>query len=200
MGLSTIMLIAFGVSMDAFAVSISNGMVLKRVKLKDALRISGFFGGFQALMPFIGWLVGTRFEGYISRLDHWLAFLMLGFIGGKMLVEAIKSKDEDCPVIGTEESALGNKELLFLAIATSIDALVVGVSFALFNVAIIKSVIIIGVTTFIICFVGVLIGKRCGCLLGNYAEIVGGSVLVFIGLKIFIEHTNGLLIISKVFN
>ena len=190
MGLGTIILIAFGVSMDAFAVSITNGMVLREVKLKDALRIGGFFGAFQAIMPLIGWLVGTRFQGYIWKLDHWIAFLLLGFIGGKMIHEAIKSKNEECPTIGSEEKALGNKELLLLAIATSIDALVVGVSFAVFDVAIIESVIIIGVITFIICLIGVLIGKKCGCLLGNYAEVIGGAVLVFIGVKIFTEHTN----------
>jgi putative Mn2+ efflux pump MntP len=190
MGLSTIILIAFGVSMDAFAVSITNGMVLKEVRLKDALRIGGFFGLFQAIMPLIGWLVGTRFQGYISKLDHWIAFLMLGIIGGKMIYEAMKSKEEGCPTVGSQEKSLGNKALLLLAIATSIDALVVGVSFALFDVAIIESVIIIGAITFVICLTGVLIGKKCGCLLGNYAEIVGGSVLVFIGVKIFIEHTH----------
>jgi len=183
----TIVLIAFGLSMDAFAVSVTNGIMLKQVKLREPLKVGFFFGAFQAIMPLIGWLVGIKFQKYITSFDHWIAFLLLSFIGGKMLYESIKSGDKN---EGEEDFSLENKTLLLLAIATSIDALVVGVSFAFLNVSIYESIFIIGIITFIICFIGVLIGKKCGALLKNNAEIIGGIVLIIIGLKILNEHTN----------
>ncbi|WP_315115002.1 manganese efflux pump MntP family protein [uncultured Clostridium sp.] len=186
MDLFTILLIAFGLSMDAFAVSITNGVTLQEVHIKDALKIAGYFGIFQALMPLLGWLVGINFQNYITKFDHWIAFLLLAFIGGKMIYETLKS-DDDCQ---TEKAELCNKTLFILAIATSIDALAVGVSFAFFEVSIIQSILIIGIVTFIICFMGVYLGKKFGCLLKKNAELIGGIVLMMIGFKIFAEHTN----------
>lgn len=187
MSILTIILIAFGLSMDAFAVSVTNGIMLREVKFREPLKIGLFFGIFQAIMPLIGWLAGIKFQKYITSFDHWIAFLLLSFIGGKMLYESVKSRDEDQ---GEEAFSLENKTLLLLAIATSIDALAVGVSFAFLNVSIYQSIFIIGIITFIICFIGVVIGRKCGSLLKNNAEIIGGIVLIIIGLKILNEHTN----------
>lgn len=174
--------------MDALAVSVTNGMILRRVRIKDALRIGMFFGLFQAIMPLIGWLLGIKFQGYITKIDHWIAFILLDSIGGKMIYEAIKSKGEDCSIKVSKEEVLSNRELFLLSVATSIDALVIGISFAAFKMSIIKSVILIGVITFLICFIGVLIGKKCNCIFRNHAEILGGIVLVTIAIKILIEH------------
>ena len=194
MNLLTILLIAFGLSMDAFAVSVTNGVTLQQVKIKDALKIATFFGLSQGIMPLIGWLAGINFQNYITKIDHWIAFLLLGFIGGKMIYESIKSKDDKC-----ENVNLCNKTLLMLSIATSIDALAVGISFAFLNVSIIESVIIIAAVTFILCFIGVFLGKSCGGLLQKNAEVFGGIVLIFIGIKIFTDHTNFISAI-KLFN
>ncbi|QGU94682.1 manganese efflux pump MntP [Clostridium bovifaecis] len=183
-----IVFISFGVSMDALAVSITNGMVLRKVRIKEALRIGMFFGFFQAIMPLIGWLLGVKFQGYITKIDHWIAFILLSFIGGKMLYEAVKSKGEDCPVKGSKEEVLSNRELVLLAVATSIDALVVGISFAALKMSIIRSITVIGIITFGICFIGVLIGKRCSCIFRNRAEVFGGAVLIIIAIKVLIEH------------
>lgn len=190
MSIVTILLIAFGLSMDAFAVSVTNGIMLKKVNTRDALKISGTFGIFQAGMPLIGWLVGINFEKYITAVDHWIAFILLGIIGGKMIYETTRSKDiNQCPDEAYKK-VLDNKTILLLAIATSIDALAVGVSFAFLKVAIAKAVIIIGMTTFALCFVGVFIGNKCGEYLKKYAELLGGIILIAIGLKIFLEHLN----------
>lgn len=190
MDLVTIILIAIGLSMDAFAVSITNGAMIDKVTAKEALRVGVFFGGFQALMPLIGWAAGVKFERYITAIDHWIALILLSIIGGKMIYESIKGGEPEiaCDYVG-EKRCLSNKTLVILAIATSIDALAVGVSFAFLKTSIISSIIIIGIITFIICFLGVLIGKKCGELLKKRAEILGGVVLIIIGLKIFIEHT-----------
>lgn len=190
MNIFGIFLTAVGLSMDAFAVAISKGITMKKLNVKNALKVAGFFGFFQGLMPFIGWLVGVRFSNYVMKFDHWIAFILLFFIGGKMAYEAYKTKDE-CAVdiIVEKEETLNNKELLLLAIATSIDALAVGVSFAFLKVEIVKSVIIIGVITFIISFVGVAMGRRLGCLFQKKAETFGGIMLILIGFKILFEHT-----------
>ncbi|MEW9094049.1 MAG: manganese efflux pump MntP family protein [Clostridiaceae bacterium] len=186
MDLITILFIAFGLSMDAFAVSITNGVTLQEVRIKDALKIATYFGIFQGLMPLLGWLVGINFENYITKFDHWIALLLLAFIGGKMIYDTLKS-DDSCP---TEKVELCNKTLVMLAIATSIDALAVGVSFAFLQVSIIQAIFIIGVITFIVCFIGVYLGKKFGCLLKRNAELIGGIILVMIGFKIFAEHTD----------
>lgn len=187
----TIIFIAFGLSMDAFAVSIANGAILKKVTKNEALKIGAYFGGFQAFMPLLGWSLGVRFQNYITEIDHWIALLLLGFIGGKMIYETLKENkkgESQCEAYKSQE-ALSNKTLIILSVATSIDALAVGISFAFLKVSIIQSIVTIGLITFIICFLGVLIGKKCGQFLKTKAEFLGGTVLILIGIKIFIEHT-----------
>lgn len=187
MGIVELLLIAVGLSMDAFAVSVCKGLGMKTgINLKQTFLIALFFGGFQALMPFIGWLVGSQFEKYITAYDHWIAFVLLCFIGGKMLYECIFKKGEDA---AESESALDIKELFVLAIATSIDALAVGVTFALLpDVNIGTSVLLIGLTTFLLSGIGVFIGNRFGSRFEKKAEIAGGVILILIGLKILLEH------------
>lgn len=190
MSLIGIFLTSLGLSMDAFAVAISKGITMKKLNVKNAIKIAVFFGFFQGFMPFIGWMVGVRFSDYVMKFDHWIAFILLSLIGGKMVYEAYKSKDE-CAVdtaIDKQEN-LDSRELLLLAVATSIDALAVGVSFAFLKVEIVKSVIIIGVVTLIISFTGVVMGRRLGCLFQKKAETFGGVMLILIGLKILFEHT-----------
>ncbi len=200
MSLMGIFLIAVGLSMDAFAVAISKGITMKKLRMKSALKIACFFGFFQMLMPLIGWLVGVKFNNYVVKIDHWIAFILLTSIGGKMVYEAYKNKD-DCAVDVTsdEEDTLMNKELFILAIGTSIDALAVGVSFAFLQVEIVKSVIMIGVTTFIISFIGVVMGRKLGCLFQKKAEIFGGIILIFIGAKILFDHTGFISILLAMF-
>lgn len=185
MGFVELFLIGVGLSMDAFAVSICKGLNMKKINYKHALIIGGFFGGFQALMPLLGWALGSRFEQYIESVDHWIAFILLAFIGGKMVYESIKDGDDD------EESAhqdkLDIKELFTLAVATSIDALAVGVTFAFLKVSIVPSITLIGITTFVISVGGVVIGNRFGSKYKNKAEIAGGMILILIGLKILLE-------------
>lgn len=184
MGLFELFAIAISLAMDAFAVSVSNGMVIPDLRLKDALKFGTFFGFFQMLMPLIGWLVGRLFSEYIKTFDHWVAFVLLAYIGIKMIMDA-----KNC------EEASGStkfKVLLILAIATSIDALAAGVTFASmpfipFN-SIWFCVAVIGVIAFSLSTFGVLIGKRAGCALGSRAQIIGGSLLVIMGLKILVEH------------
>ncbi|MEG0773767.1 manganese efflux pump MntP family protein [Clostridium sp.] len=192
MNLITIVLTAFGLSMDAFAVSVTNGIMLRNVKLENALKVGLFFGFFQGIMPLIGWLVGINLEGYITKIDHWIAFILLGLIGGKMIYETLKPEEtiEECDSNACEVKVLSNKTLTLMAIATSIDALAVGVSFAFLKVSILKASAIIGLITFILCTLGVLIGKICGSFLKKNAELVGGVVLILIGFNIFAEHTN----------
>lgn len=180
-----IFLIGVGLSMDAFAVSICKGLTMKKVKKKDVFVIALFFGGFQGLMPFIGWMLGRRFESYITNIDHWIEFILLGIIGGKMLFDGIKGNEEQENFL---EFQLDFKELLMLAIATSIDALAVGITFAFLNYPIIECIGLIGCTTFIISFIGVYIGHICGSKYEHKAEIVGGVILILIGLKILLEH------------
>lgn len=190
MNLMGIFLIGVGLSMDAFAVAITKGITMKELNVKNAVKIAGFFGIFQGIMPLIGWLVGVRFSVYVEKFDHWIAFILLAFIGGKMVYEAYKNEDECAvAVVSDKEEVLNYKELLLLAIATSIDALAVGVSFAFLQVEIIKSVILIGITTFAISFIGVVMGRKLGCLFQKGAEIFGGIILMLIGLKILFEHT-----------
>lgn len=179
-------LIGLGLAMDAFAVAICKGLGMSKLNKKQAIIISIYFGGFQALMPLIGWLLGVGFQQYIVSIDHWIAFVLLGFIGGKMIYEAIKGDDEDA--IEVKDAPLNHKELVLLAIATSIDALAVGVTFAFLEVPIVESIVMIGVTTFIICIIGVVIGNFFGSRLKKKAEFAGGLILILIGLKILLEH------------
>ena len=192
MGFFSVILTGFALSMDAFAVSITKGITLKKVNLSIAIKIAFFFGLFQAVMPLIGWLFGMNFELYIRSIDHWISVILLSFLGIKMIIETINSDDDN----EANSIYLDNKELIILSIATSIDALAVGVTFAFLNIDIIPICISIGVITFIVCFIGVIIGKKIGSVLKDSAQIIGGIILVLIGLNIFNEHTQ---IISNLF-
>ena len=175
------MIIAVGLAMDAFAVSISRGICVRENFYKYALMTGGYFGAFQAVMPLIGFLLGKQFEGYIVPIDHWVAFLVLSVIGIKMIVEAKKENEN----LG---SSFGVKNMVILSLATSIDALAVGITFAFLKVEIVSAVFIIGITTFILSMIGV----KIGCIFGNKfkskAEVVGGIILVLMGVKILLEH------------
>ncbi len=187
MGIIELALIAVGLSMDAFAVSVCKGLGMKRLDMGQALVIALFFGGFQALMPLAGWALGSGFQSYIEPVDHWIAFALLAFIGGKMLYDAFHEEDGDGPIAG-EAARLDLKEILMLAIATSIDALAVGVSFAFLQVDIVPAISLIGVITFALSLVGVAAGHQFGARFEKPATIVGGLVLILIGLKILLEH------------
>ena len=192
MGFFSVILTGFALSMEAFAVSVTKGITLKKVDLSIGIKIAFFFGLFQAVMPLIGWLFGMNFEVYIRSIDHWIAVILLSFLGIKMIIETINSEDDN----KTNSVYLDNKELIILSIATSIDALAVGVTFAFLNIDIIPICISIGVITFIVCFIGVIIGKKIGSILKDSAQIIGGIILILIGLNIFNEHTQ---IISNLF-
>ena len=183
----TLFLIGVGLAMDAFAVSICKGLAMRKVKVRQAAIIGLFFVGFQALMPLLGWLLGSQFEKYIKSIDHWIAFVLLGIIGGKMLIEAIKGEEEE-EECNNEDEPLDIKEMFILAIATSIDALAVGITFAFLSYPIGPSVVIIGVTTFVISVAGVYIGNFFGSRFKKKAEIAGGIILIGIGIKILLEH------------
>ena len=182
----TFLFTGIGLAMDAFAVSICKGLGMKKVNGKQALVIGLFFGGFQALMPMIGWLLGKQFERYIVSIDHWVAFVLLVFIGGKMIAEARKPAAEATPVAMAQPLDL--QELLVMAVATSIDALAVGISFAFLNYPMMEAVTVIGVTTFFISVAGVYIGNYFGNKYQKKAEMAGGVILVLIGAKILLEH------------
>ena len=182
-----IFMIGVGLSMDAFAVAICKGLNMRKLDKVQTLVSAFFFGGFQALMPFVGWLLGKQFEAYITSFDHWIAFVLLAFIGGKMIWDVFKGddKDESC----CEEGAkLDVKELFMLAIATSIDALAVGISFAFLQVNIVSAITLIGCTTFVISAAGVFIGHKFGSKYEDKASLAGGIILILIGLKILLEH------------
>lgn len=187
MGFIELFLVGVGLSMDAFAVSICKGLGMKRLNMKQALVIGVFFGGFQALMPFLGWALGTQLADFITPIDHWIAFILLAVIGGKMLLDAFRGGDEDEAGEATD-AKLDLKELFMLAIATSIDALAVGITFAFLGVDIVFAIAIIGATTFVISVAGVAVGHAFGARYEKGATIVGGVVLVLIGLKILLEH------------
>ncbi len=187
MGIFEVLWIGVGLAMDAFAVSVTNAMTVTRLRPAFAFKQSVMFGVFQAAMPLIGWLVGITFSNKIEQISGWVSFGLLAFIGGKMLYEAIFKKDEESVAPGIEPRL---RYLIVLAIATSIDALAVGIAFSCSGVTKLSSVLIniaiIGAETFVICFAGTYLGKKFGNLLGNKAEIFGGIVLILIGLKILI--------------
>lgn len=178
--------IGIGLAMDAFAVSICKGLGMSKLNKKQTVVIALYFGGFQALMPLIGWLLGIGFQQYITSVDHWIAFILLGFIGGKMIYESVKGEEEEAVEI--KDAPLNHKELVMLAIATSIDALAVGITFAFLDTPIVPAITLIGITTFFICILGVVIGNFFGSKFKNKAEFAGGLILVAIGLKILLEH------------
>ena len=183
-----LLIIAIGLSMDAFAVSIGKGLSLKKIKLSHALKVGLWFGGFQAIMPLIGYLLGSTFAEIVSAYDHWVAFVLLAIIGGNMLKESFE-KDDDCDCAQKEKNSFAVATMFTLAVATSIDALAVGVTFAFFKVAIIPAIITIGITTFLFSVAGLKIGNIFGCKYKSHAELFGGIILILIGLKILLEHT-----------
>lgn len=185
MSLITVFFIAVALAMDAFAVSITSGVTICRMHLRHALRIAAFFGGFQALMPILGWSLGRFAADYIMAYDHWIAFLLLAFVGGKMSWDALMNGDDEDDV---RKDPLNLYILLTLAFATSIDAAAVGISLSFLKVDIIEPSIIIGVITFLISLAGTFIGCRFGDKFGSKIEIVGGLVLIGIGIKIVIDH------------
>jgi putative Mn2+ efflux pump MntP len=183
MGLITIIIIAVGLAMDAFAVSVVSGSAYKQLKIQHAFRIAVFFGGFQAIMPLIGSLAGISIKEYIAGYDHWVAFALLSAVGAKMIYESFK--------IASDEKNFNPENilvLLVLSVATSIDALVVGITLSFLQVSIATAVIIIGLVTFTLSYLGVLIGKRFGHFFENKIEALGGLVLIGLGAKILFEH------------
>ncbi len=179
-----LLLIAVGLSMDAFAVAVCKGLGMRRLCLRQALIIGGFFGGFQALMPLFGWLLGRQFASCIAAFDHWIAFLLLAVIGGKMIAEAVGGGEESVPF-----SRLCLRELTLLSLATSIDALAVGITLALLpDTDILLSVSLIGVITLVLSFLGVIVGNQYGRRFEKTATVTGGVILILIGVKTLLEH------------
>ena len=177
MGVLEILLIAIGLAMDAFAVSVCKGLSMKKMSWKKAIIVGLYFGIFQALMPVIGYFLGTTFESLVTQIDHWIAFGLLIFIGLNMLKEAFSKDSENC------NDKVDVKTMFILAIATSIDALAVGITFAFLNVNLLLAILIIGITTFAISVIGVKIGNKFGDKYERKAEVVGGLILIFIGIK-----------------
>ena len=185
MSILEILLLGIGLSMDAFAVSICKGLSTKKLQFKHYLIIGAWFGGFQALMPMIGYFLGSRFSNAIQSVDHWVAFILLSLIGANMIREAL-SRDEDA---GRDSGSLSFKTMLMLAVATSIDALAAGITFAFLDVNIVGAVSIIGCTTCIISMAGAKVGSVFGTKYKSKAELTGGVMLILLGLKILLEHT-----------
>jgi putative Mn2+ efflux pump MntP len=183
MDVLAILLIAVSLAMDAFAVSIAHGLTLRNSRNRDALKMAASFGFFQAFMPVLGWLGGLSLSMFISGVDHWIAFGILAFIGCKMVHESISVE-----TARRQPKMLTACALLILSVSTSIDALVVGVSFAFLQLPIIIPVVVIGIVTYLLSFLGVSFGNTLGHFLGNKIEIAGGLVLIVIGLKILLEH------------
>ena len=182
MSLIELFLIAVGLSMDAFAVSICKGLSVRKAEPRHSLIVGAYFGGFQALMPAIGYVLGRQFESLITSVDHWIAFVLLGIIGGNMIREALKGEQEEL------DDSFTFRTMLPLAIATSIDALAMGVTFAFLQVQIIPAVLFIGVTTFVLSAIGLKVGNVFGARYKGKAEFVGGAILILIGVKILLEH------------
>ncbi|MEG4486465.1 manganese efflux pump MntP family protein [Microcoleus sp. D2_18a_B4] len=192
MDAATTILLSLGLAADAFAVAVSSGLAIKHMKVNKALKIALFFGGFQALMPVIGWLIGLSFSFLITPIDHWIAFGLLSFIGGRMIYESLQG--EECE---KKFNPLDTGTLITLSVATSIDALAVGIGFAVLKDSIALAVTAIGFITFFLAFAGVFIGHKCGNLFANKIEILGGAILIFIGSRILFMHLTELpLVIS----
>lgn len=185
MEITETILISVGLAMDAFAVSICKGLSMKKMNWKKALIIGLYFGFFQMFMPLIGYLLGYGFDKIIGNVDHWIAFILLGIIGGNMIKESFSQKEQT-------DDRVDFKTMFVLAVATSIDALAVGVTYAFFDVEnIVEVFLIIGIITFILSIIGVKIGNRFGDKYGNRAEFAGGTILIIIGIKILLEHLIG---------
>jgi len=183
MDAATTILLSLGLAADAFAVAVSSGLAIKHMKVNKALKIALFFGGFQALMPVIGWLIGLSFSFLITPIDHWIAFGLLSFIGGRMIYESLQSEESE-----KKFNPLDTGTLITLSLATSIDALAVGLGFAVLKDSIALAVTAIGFITFFLAFAGVFIGHKCGNLFANKIEILGGAILIFIGSRILFLH------------
>ena len=182
MSLIELFLLAAGLSMDAFAVAVCKGLSMQKMRVKHALVIGLYFGGFQALMPFLGWLLGSRFAAYITAVDHWIAFALLVLLGINMIREA------RCPDEDDTNASLAFRVMLPMAVATSIDALAVGITFAFLEVSILPAVCFIAATTFLLSCIGVKVGNLCGTRFQSKAELLGGIILILLGLKILLEH------------
>lgn len=182
MGGLEILLISIGLAMDAFAVSICKGLSFKTMSWKKAIIVGLYFGFFQALMPLIGYFLGATFESVVTKVDHWIAFILLGIIGINMIKEAFGNDEEN------QNDKVDFKTMIMLAIATSIDALAVGITFAFLKVNMVIATIMIGIVTFGICVIGVKIGNKFGDKYERKAEVVGGLILIFMGIKILLEH------------
>ena len=182
MSLAELFLIAVGLSMDAFAVSVCKGLSMPKLNKKHAVIIGLYFGGFQALMPLIGYYLGAHFKDAITSFDHWIAFILLVIIGGNMIKEAMDKEDEEL------DDSVDVKTMLVLAVATSIDALAIGVTFAFLQVQILAAVSFIGITTFVLSVIGVAVGHFFGMKYKSRAELAGGIILILMGCKILIEH------------
>jgi putative Mn2+ efflux pump MntP len=182
MEILTVFLIAIGLSFDTFAVSASCGLILQQSKLRQSLKIAIVFAICQGIMPAFGWLVGSEIKQYVEAYDHWIAFILLFFIGLKMIIESLKKNNEKC------FDPLKLKVLIGLGLATSIDALIIGISLAFLHLNIIFSLLIIASVTFLISILGLQIGKKAGNKFGKKMETIGGIILILIGIKIIIEH------------
>jgi len=187
-GTLEIILISIGLAMDAFAVAVCKGLSMKRMEWKRAIIIAVYFGIFQALMPVIGFLLGVGFEELVTKIDHWIAFVLLGFIGINMIKEAFDKESENI------NDSIAAKTMLVLAIATSIDALAVGITFAFLKVNVLFAILAIGIITFTLSLIGVKIGNKFGDKYESKAELMGGIILILMGVKILLEHL-GILII-----
>ena len=183
MGVAELFLIGVGLSMDAFAVAICKGLAMPRMRWRQAAAIGLSFGFFQAMMPVLGWLLASRFQVYITSVDHWIAFALLALIGGKMIWDAFHEEEDDMV-----QEKFSFKELLVLSVATSIDAMAVGITFAFLQVQIIPAATLIGCTTCLLSLAGVLIGRRFGSKYKDKATLAGGIILCLIGVKILLEH------------
>ena len=182
MGLLELIILSVGLAMDAFAVSICKGLSMSKMKWKNAIIIGLYFGIFQALMPLIGYLLGISFQNAITNIDHWIAFVLLSAIGGNMLKESFSKEEND------NNDSIAFRVMIILAIATSIDALAVGITFAFFNINLILAVSLIGITSFILSVIGTKVGNKFGSKYKSKAERVGGLILILLGIKILLEH------------
>lgn len=185
MPFAELFLVAVALAMDAFAVSIATGVCLQTVTMRQTMRLSWHFGLFQALMPVVGWLLGIKVRPYIEAYDHWIAFALLGYLGVKMIHEAFQEKDDECRTDPTR-----GWSLIVLSVATSIDALAVGLSLSILGVSVWTPALVIGVVAFAFTAAGIHIGRiaACGECVGRYAEVIGGLVLLGIGVKILFDH------------
>ena len=181
MGVIELLLLSIGLAMDAFAVSVCKGISMKKINCKKSCIIGLWFGGFQALMPTIGYFLGSAFESLVTNIDHWIAFILLGIIGGNMIKEAFSQEEST-----NDDTSF--KVMIILAIATSIDALTVGITFAFLEVNLLLAVSLIGIITFILSVIGTKIGNKFGIKYKNKAEIIGGIILILLGIKILLEH------------